>query len=636
MNQAAGVKNLDASGIRQLLVDGVAINADLSQRPCYIDGCDTIVKLFLKRTAELGARTAHREKLLGVWKAFSWRDYYEKARLIALGLNALGLKRGDRVSILSEDNKEWLYADIGVQALGGVSSGVYTTDSAKQLAYLINDSGSRFLFVENDEQLDKYLSIEAEVPGLAKVIVLDREGLRAFSHGRVMFLEDLYALGETSLASNPNLFEAEIAGSKPADVALLIYTSGTTGAPKGAMLTHENLVYAATSLMQSRPVKASDKQICFLPLSHIVERLFSGYFPICSRCTTSFAESTETVFDNMREVSPTVFFGVPRVWEKVYSRVRVLEQEATWLGRQAFKAATGIGLKRAGYVMAGKPVPWPVALAFSAADFFVLANLRRMLGMSRLTQANSGAAPISPELIRWYFAIGVPFYEGYGQTEGTALASINGPAANKTGTVGKALPGVEIRIADDGEIQLAGGHIFKGYWNNNQKTAEAMTADGWLRTGDVGAIDADGFLSITGRIKDIIITAGGKNITPSELENELKFSPYISDAVVIGDRRKYLTCLIMIDQENVEKFAQDNRVPFNDFASLCAAQKVKDLIAATVGEMNRKFARVEQVKDFRIIDVLLTAEDDELTATMKLKRSFVEKKYKGLIDTMYV
>jgi long-chain acyl-CoA synthetase len=258
-----------------------------------------------------------------------------------------------------------------------------------------------------------------------------------------------------------------------------------------------------------------------------------------------------------------------------------------------------------------------------------------MIGMSRIRRANSGAAPISPDLLRWYWGIGIPVYEGYGQTEGSGLTSVNTPQRMRNGTVGPAIEGLNVRIAPDGEIQMKGPNVFSGYWEKPELTAGALTADGWLRTGDVGRIDADGFIIITGRLKDIIITAGGKNITPSEIENRLKFSPYISDAVVIGDRKPYLTCLIMIDQENVEKFAQDHRIPFNDFASLCAAPAVKDLIHSVVEEANSHFARVEQVKDFRIIDVLLTVEDDELTATMKLKRSFVEKKYKALIDGMY-
>ena len=313
----------------------------------------------------------------------------------------------------------------------------------------------------------------------------------------------------------------------------------------------------------------------------------------------------------------------------------ILVGDATGLQKWAFSRAVKAGMKKAECEFAGKPFPPGTALAYRFWDFLVLRNMRRMLGMDRLRRGGTGAAPISPDLLKWYRAIGVTLLEGYGMTESSGVISINTHAENKNGTVGKAIPGAEVRIAPDGEIQYRAGNVFQGYWNKPDKTAETITPDGWLKTGDVGRLDNEGYLTITGRIKDIIITAGGKNITPAEIENRLKFSPYVSDAVVIGDKRKYLTCLIMIDQENVEKFAQSKRVPFSDFKSLCAAPEVKQLIGQVVEETNREFARVEQIKDFRLIDILLTAEDDELTATMKLKRSFVEKKHKALIDSMY-
>jgi len=415
----------------------------------------------------------------------------------------------------------------------------------------------------------------------------------------------------------------------------LIYTSGTTGAPKGAMLSQENIIGAVVSGAHALPTFPTDQQLCFLPLCHILERDVSVYFPLAARATVNFAESPETVFDNLQEVSPSHFTAVPRVWEKIYSRVLVLAQEATPVGRLAFHMAQRAGVRRAGYLLAGKTPPALVSAQYAIWDFLVLRNLRRMLGMDKMRRGATGAAPISPELIKWYWSIGVKLVEGYGMTENAGLATVNLPDDNKLGTVGKPVPGFQVRIAEDGEIQTFGLNNFQGYWRNNEKTVETFSEDGWLRTGDVGRIDEDGFLTITGRLKDIIITAGGKNITPAEIESRLKFSHFIADAVVIGDRRKYLSCLIMIDQENVEKFAQDQKIPFSDFASLCAAQEVVELIGREVEAVNKEFARVEQIKDFRLINVLLTAEDEELTATMKLKRSFVEKKHKALIDEMY-
>lgn len=617
----------------QTTVRGIRVNAEPGTRPVHIDGHMTVPALFRARCTENGARTAHREKDLGIWQAFSWSDYYDHARLIGLGLRALGLKRGDVVSILSEDNKEWMYIDMATLCMGAVSSGVYTTDSASQLAYLVNDSATRFLIVENEEQLDKFLEVEGQMPTLEKVIILDPEGLHDFAHPKCLFLDALYDLGRR--ANDPAVFEAEIDKARPDDLAVLIYTSGTTGMPKGVMLTQENILAGMEASLYGLPFDKGAEQLCFLPLCHILERLVSLYTPLIVSSTVNFAESPETVFDNLREVSPHAFVAVPRVWEKVYSRVLVMAQDSTWIGRAAFGMAVRAGQRRAAHTLEGKPVPLGTELAYRFWDALVLANLRRMLGMDRVKQGLSGAAPISPELLRWYHAIGVPLYEGFGMSETSGVATVNLPGANRTGSVGRAVPGVQVRIGEGDEIQIRGLNVFSGYLNKPEKTAETMTADGWLKTGDCGRLDADGFLTITGRIKDIIITAGGKNITPAEIESRLKFSHYISDAVVIGDKRKYLTCLIMIDQENVEKYAQDHKVPFSDFRSLCRAPEVLDLIRREVDQVNKEFARVEQIKDFRLIDVLLTAEDEELTATMKLKRATVEKRHKALIDSMY-
>ncbi|MDV4146569.1 MULTISPECIES: AMP-dependent synthetase/ligase [Shimia] len=627
---------LDTStNIEQTIINGVRFNAEAGQRPVHVDGCITIPQLFRYRCETLKDRTAHREKDLGIWKPFTWTDYWNHAMWIGMALRKLGLKRGEAVSILSEDRKEWAYFDMGIQAVGGVASGIYTTDSAKQLSYLVNNSDSRFLIVEDEEQLDKYLQIEDEVPGLLNVIILEDEGLHDLEHHRCMMIDDLYEIGRKAAAEEPGVFEAEIEKAEPQDTAILVYTSGTTGMPKGAMISNENIVAAIEAGARRLQCLETDSQLCFLPLCHILERDVSIYFPLAGKAVVNFAESPETVFNNLQEVSPNTFTAVPRVWEKIYSQVLILAQEATPLGRWAYHQAIKAGMKRAEYLVDNKPAPAMVTAQFKIWDRLVLRNLRRMLGLDRMRRGGTGAAPISPELLKWFWAIGVPLVEGYGMTETSGLATINTRGDNRIGTIGTPVPGYQVRIAEDGEIQTKGLNNFQGYWRNNEKTAETFTADGWLRTGDVGRMDEDGYVTITGRLKDIIITAGGKNITPAEIESRLKFSHYISDAVIIGDRRKYLTALIMIDQENVEKYAQDNKVPFSNFASLCAAKEVKDLIKGEVDAVNKEFARVEQIKDFRLIDVLLTAEDEELTATMKLKRSYVEKAHAHLIEEMY-
>jgi len=611
----------------------MAVNA--AQDPITVEGCDTVVALWAQRCAAQGNEIAHREKTLGIWQAYSWQDYFEGARAVGLALAALGFERGEVAQILSEDRREWLYCDLGIAAMGGITSGVYTTDSAIQLAYLMNDSGARFLFLENDEQLDKFLEARDAIPQLEKVIIFDRDGLAEFSDPQVMFWDDFISLGLEQATAHPDRFMAALEQVQSDDPRMLIYTSGTTGPPKGAVITHRNVLFQMNASRETLRFEGGDELLCFLPLCHVLERLISVELPIFVGCKVNFAESPETVFDNLREVSPHSFTGVPRIWEKIYSRISILRSEAGWLGARAFDWALAAGMKRVAAEQDGTAYGGLDRLNHALADLLVLRNLRDLIGLSRTRRCATGAAPISPELLRWFSAIGVNLCEGFGMTETSGVASVNTVEDNHMGTVGALLPGLQARIAEDGEVQLHGPAIFGGYWNKPEKTAETFTEDGWLRTGDMGRLTNQGRLVITGRLKDIIITAGGKNITPAEIESRLKFSPYVSDAVVIGDRRKFLTCLIMIDQENVERFAQDRQIPFSDFASLTRAAEVVALIGALVKEVNADFAQVEQIKDFRLIDILLTAEDEELTPTMKLKRNQVNQRHAALIDDMY-
>jgi long-chain acyl-CoA synthetase len=356
--------------------------------------------------------------------------------------------------------------------------------------------------------------------------------------------------------------------------------------------------------------------------------------PLRSGSTVNFAESIDTVAEDIREVGPALFFAVPRIWEKFYSGVALRMREASPIGKLSYRWAIGVGTRIADCRVAGRTPSSGLRLLHRLADFLVLDNVRRSMGLHRARGAATGAAPIAPELIKWYLGLGIDMREVYGQTENTGLATAMPPDRTKLGSVGVARPGTQVRISPEGEILLQGPHVFLGYYNKPDKTAETIV-DGWLHTGDVGHLDADGFLTITDRKRDIIITAGGKNVTPSEIENQLKFSPYISDAVVIGDRRKFLTCLVMIDHETVAQFAQEQNVPFTNFASLCRAKAVQDLIWAEIEQVNKQVARVETIKRFRLIEQLLTAEDEELTPTMKLKRALVNTKYRGMIEEMY-
>jgi long-chain acyl-CoA synthetase len=603
-------------------------------RPVTVHGQDTLPKLFRHVVRERGDRVAMREKHLGIWRGISWREYGEQAKRVGLGLVALGLKPRDVVSIVADNGPEWLYTDLGVMSVAGIPNGIYTTDSARQVEYIVNDSGTRFFFAEDEEQLDKILQVRAKCPELVKIFVYDMEGLHGFKDEQVMPFEALLELGAQYDRENAGAFDRMIEIARPEDLAILVYTSGTTGPPKGAMLSHRNILFQLAYADFITTLHEGDQQLSFLPLCHIAERTFTVFNPLHTGSTVNFAESIDTVPENIREVAPAVLFAVPRIWEKFYSGVALRMRDATWLGRSAYRVAIGIGLRMAERRIAGRRPSLPLGLAFRIANFLVLDNVKRSIGLHRARGAGTGAAPIAPDLIRWYLALGINMVEAYGQTENTGLATAMPPDRIKLGTVGVARPDTEVRLSSDGEILLKGPHVFMGYYGKPEKTAETIV-DGWLHTGDVGTMDDEGFVRITDRMKDIIITAGGKNVTPSEIENQLKFSPYISDAVVIGDRRKFLSCLVMIDHETVAQFAQERNVPFSNFASLCRAAEVQDLIWSEIEGVNKQLARVETIKKFRLIEQLLTAEDEELTPTMKLKRAFVNVKYKDLIDGMY-
>lgn len=599
-----------------------------------IDACATVPDLFWKRVRQHGDKVALREKDLGIWNEYSWQDYGCMAKWCGLGLKALGLQRGDVCSIASEVNKEWMFSDLGIICVGGVTNGVYPTDSASQVAYLISDSQTRFYFAEDEEQLDKVLEVRESMPTLEKVIIFDMEGLRHLDDAMCLSFENLVDLGRRFEAENPDCWESEIGAAQPEDLMVLTYTSGTTGPPKGAMISHRNMLFMMICLQRCYGAKQTDTQLGFLPLAHVAGRMFYTFMSMASASTVNLVESLETVNQDLQEVAPTIHFAVPRVWEKQYSTIAIMLKEATGLQRWAYEQAMRLGAHVVSLQSQQKKVSGLLKGLHWLVDLTVLRNIRTLLGINRAHILSTAAAPISPDLISWYWSLGAPMFEVYGQTECSGLATANAAGAQRVGSVGRALPDVDIKLSEQGEILVRSPGVIQGYWNKPDRTAETIV-DGWLHTGDVGKIDEDGFVYIVDRMKDIIITAGGKNITPSEIENQLKFSPYISDAVVVGDKRPYLTCLVMIDHENVTKYAQDNEVPFTNYTSLCHTQAVQDLIWQEVERVNSQFARVETIKKCSLIDQLLDPEDDELTPTMKLKRKVVNEKYAGLIESMY-
>ena len=599
------------------------------------NAADTVPKMFWNGVQTRGPATIFRQKEFGIWKELTWDGLGRAAREAGLGLAALGYAPGEVVSVLSNTRKEWVFADLGALGAGGVVSGIYPTDAAAQVEYLMSDSGSVYVFVEDEEQLDKVLEVRERLPRLRKIIVFDMEGLDDLNDPQVLSLDKLRLLGRDYGAAHPGEWERRIGARAPGDLAILVYTSGTTGKPKGAMISHASIIMTCAAYQRAIPQSESDERMAFLPLCHIVERIGGEYHPLYTGSVVNFVENPDTVPENIREIAPTIITGVPRIWEKFYSGVLIALSQSGALQQLAYKTAIGIGYRRAKLLEARKPVSAGLAFAFWLARLLVLDNVRKLIGIHRARFLVTGAAPISPDLLRWYMALGVDMVEAWGQTETAGGVTFNPVGRARLGSIGIALPPSEVKVSEQGELLVRGPSMFMGYLNLPERTAETLK-DGWVHTGDVGRVDADGYFYITDRMKDIIITAGGKNITPSEIENQLKFSPFITDAVVIGDKRPYLVALIMIDHENVERYAQDHAIPFSNFASLCRRPEVQELIQAEIEQVNKAFARVEQVKKFRLIEQKLTAEDEELTPTMKLKRKLVNEKYKDLIESMYM
>jgi len=594
----------------------------------------TVPGKFKEAVAKWGDKVALRKKEFGLWHDILWSDYYRQVRYVGQGLITLGLEKGDCVSIIGDNCPQWVMADLGVQCAGGVSVGIYATNAWQQVEYIVDHSDSGILFVENEEQLDKWLKFKDRAVNLRNVVVWDTEGLRSFSDPAVLTFDQLVEIGQAADGRNPQTLDDRMQALRPEDLCVLIYTSGTTGPPKGAILTHRNVTWMARAVRGANAIHATDEVLSFLPLCHIFERLFSVFIHITYAYTVNFVEKPDTVTDNMIEISPTVGYAVPRIWEKYYSAIMIKMADATWFKRLVFKAALKIGQQRARLVMNFKPVSRQVDFLYALACFAVFRKLKERLGFERIRVAYSGAAPISGEVLTFFQSIGMNLIEGYGQTEGTGVTTLSPDGRVKFGTVGRPLSDTRLKIADDGEILMNSPGVFKGYYKNPEGTRDTLQ-DGWLQTGDIGTLDADGYLTITDRKKDIIVTAGGKNITPQYIENKLKASIYINDAVVIGDRRKFLSCLIMIDEDNMVKFAQDNKIQFSTYRDLTASPGIIERVGEEVNQVNVTLARVENIRKFTILPKKLYEEDGEVTPTMKVKRKFVNEAFGELIEAMY-
>jgi len=590
------------------------------------------------------ARIAMREKDFGIWQEYSWARTWDLVMDAAHGLLALGIEVGDRVSIQSEDRPEWVILDLATVAVRGITVGFYPTNPAAEVEYLLVDCGATVHLAEDQEQVDRVIEIDsAMVPNLSRIIYCEPRGVRTYSDDRLMDWDDFLTIGRQHRAENPDVVVGHMADARPDDIMTLVYTSGTTGPPKGAMLTNANTAFCITRIIGDDGLRgnqvptADDLVVTYLPLCHVAERIFSTWHMVSCGLCLNFAESIETVTANLREVQPTLFFAVPRIWEKLHASVMIKGADASpfkrlWL-RFGLKLASVIGREK---VANGGLHTTKSRLLNLIGYPLVFRALQERIGLRRCWHAGSGAAPIAPEVLEFFTGIGVPVYELYGMTENAAVATGNFPGRMVLGTVGEPYPDIGFRLDEEtGEIQTKHPGVFVGYWNRPEQTAETFTADGWLMTGDVGEWVDGTHVRIIDRIKHIIITAGGKNISPSEIENSLKTSLYVKEAMVIGDRRKFLSALIGIELDTVGDWALRRNIPYTTYRDLSEKPEVLELIQGVVNETNEKFARVESIREFRMIPKELDHEDGELTATQKIKRSAMEDAFGHLIEEIY-
>ncbi len=584
-------------------------------------------------------RIALREKEFGIWVETTYGEYWHSVQVVGMALRELGVREGDIVAVHSENRKAWVYADLGAQAIGAASVGLYPTNPAPEVQYLLNHSGASVLIAEDQEQVDKALEVMGQLPNLRKIIYIEPRGVRSYDHDILMPWDEFIAMGEAALTANPNTVDELTDAIDPESLATLVYTSGTTGPPKGAMLSHRNMVWVmdrVPEIVTAGGVQLPDRVeiVSYLPMCHVAEKLYSTINALHFKATVNFAESIDTITEDLREVQPTIFLGVPRIWEKLHAGVMIRMSDASRLKRMIFGLALKTGMWNAERILAHGSRGFVGNIAHGVMYTLCYRSLLDKIGMRHAAAAVSGAAPIAPEVLKFFMAIGVPIYEGYGQTEDTAYCSVNPRGNIKLGTVGLPNADCELVLADDGEIMVRHPGVFMGYYRNPEATAETVTEDGWLHTGDVGEWDGE-HLKIVDRKKDIIITAGGKNLSPSEIENKLKVSPFIKEAIVLGDRRKFVSALIGIEYDTVSNWALRKNITFTTYRDLTEKPEVRDLVQREVKKANEDLARVAEVKQFRLIAKELDHEDGELTATQKVKRNKIEALFADLITDIY-
>jgi long-chain acyl-CoA synthetase len=592
--------------------------------------------VLLKRNAERygDSRTAIREKEFGIWQSVTWQGYYENVRDFALGLHNMGFQRGNNLAYAGDNRPQGLYAELAVQALGGAVVGIYPDSHLEQVAYIINHSDSIYLVAGDQEQADKVLELKSTCPKVKKVIVDDPKGMRHYDDPLLAFFNDIQTSGRRLADTRPQLFDELCAEVSPDDVGMINYTSGTTGLPKGSMITQKNMV--AVARLQDAVDSAQDnfEYVSFLPFAWIGEQQFGVYWPLYKAFAVNFPEKVETVQENIREIGPHILLAPPRIWEKICSDIQVKIQEAVWIKRYVYQTFLPVGYRMADDTLEKRKPSIGRRLLNGIAYVMLFRSLNNFFGLTRLRHAYTGGAPLGPEIFKMFLALGIKIKQAYGATETTAASIIHRTDDIRLDTVGTPLPEIEVKTTDTGELLTKGDTVFKGYYKNPEATAKTII-DGWFHSGDAAIIDDDGHVVIIDRMADVMKLSDGSRFSPQLIENKLKFSPFIMDAVVIGQEKPYVAAMISVDAGNVGKWAENRQLAYTTFTDLSQKKEIYELIAAEVAKTNHSLPKVAKVRRFVLLYKELDADDEELTRTRKVRRKFVIERYKELIEALY-
>jgi long-chain acyl-CoA synthetase len=595
----------------------------------------TLPQLLRENALRFGnEKVAIREKEFGIWQSFTWKAYYENVRDFALGLRRLGFQVGDKLAYAGDNRPEGLFSELAAQSLGGAIVGIYPDSHLDQVEYIINHSDTVFVVAGDQEQADKVLDIKEKCPLVRKVIVDDPKGMRRYDDPILAYFQDVQKLGRESAEEDPGLFDELIEKVLPDDVGMINYTSGTTGLPKGSMITHKNMFSVARAQDRVDAARDDFEYVSFLPFPWIGEQEFGVYWALYKGFTVNFPEKVETVRENIREIGPHIMLAPPRIWERMCSDIQVKIQDAAWIKRSFYRLFLPVGYRMAGFKLKKRrsPIRWKVLGWLAYLCMF--RSLRNYLGLSRLRHVYTGGAPLGPEIFHLFQALGVNIKQAYGMTEQTAASIIHRTDDIRLDTVGKPLPGIEFRVSDSGELLSRGDTIFKGYYKDPEATEEALR-DGWFHSGDAALMEEDGHIIIIDRMSDVMRLTDGSKFSPQLIENKLRFSPYIIDAVVIGQERPFIAAMIAIDMANVGKWAENNQIAFTTFTDISQKEETYNLIAGEVAKTNRSLPKVAKIRKFVLLHKELDADDDELTRTRKVRRKFVSERYKEIIEAMY-